>query len=495
MRNALPRSGSGFALALTLVYLLIEFALNARILEMMNGDVTSAELRRVEVFGRSLFAFAVCLTLWRALPTAKRSLVALLLVALTLGPMTYWGQKAFVDHLVSQLDPGQRRDAHLATMLAGFIRSGDVRLVDVPFQANDWRSADGAVFLALLPSLAAFSEDFRREIEVALTQALRNRAERDGLDQAQRTWETIQGIHNELRNKYSDYQRSVVIDQRSASAEQGWSAFQERLDRTGVDPLRASNRERERALRWLRDNDLLVSDHFRLYDREAFYTAWQERAERQGYSTDTARPDAPPRGLSYADFVQHSAVAPQLEELIRGAGLPESTSIEDILKAPVRVDHFRNVRMQAREEGDRLVERALVGDAAYAPGGTHDAEGRDAARFTVIPPIALGFSMAGAFMNLGFLAISAFLALRARAGWKTAGGMALVAVGLLLAPYVRPNTLVETPAYREMVSALRVQANPVLVTVIDWTVRLEPTAYAIGEPILASAKAIAGTEL
>lgn len=492
MTGVARKTASRFALAVTVLYLLLEFALNARILEMMDGNVTVDELEQVEVFGRCLFAFAICLALWRLLPSAKRRFAALIALVAVLGPLAYLGQQSFVEHLVERLGPEQRRNAHFAIVISDFIRDGEVRLSGVPFTGEDWLTADGAVFLALLPSLSAFSEDFQLAIEEGLAQALRNNFERTAIVEAQRSWAAIQGLQETLRDHYSDYSRNVVLDQRRATAEQGWTAFQERLGRIGVVPLRATSREKRLARQWLRNNELRVSDRFQLYDREAFHTAWQERAERYGYAqTEASAAEALPRGLSFEEFLRHPTVASRMEKEVLEAGFPKGSDLAELTATAERASYLQQSRDRAMVGVERSVEDLLRPEIDYARGGPRYAEGESAARFMVVPPIALGFSMAGAFANLASLLISAFLAIRVWAGWRGAAVMAVLTFTLLFAPYLRPNALVRAQPYQEMITSLRAQANPALVTAIDWTVRLEPTAFAIGDSILDSVRVFA----
>lgn len=115
------------AVAVTVAYLLVELAFNARLLDVVGAAVGADELHRIEIYGRMLSSFAVGLLVWQVLLGTRNKMVAtgrasaarLMMVVAIAGAAagTYIGIQEFVESKIDGTSAEFRRTSVFLTLV------------------------------------------------------------------------------------------------------------------------------------------------------------------------------------------------------------------------------------------------------------------------------------------------------------------------------------------------------------------------------------------
>ncbi len=146
---------------LTASYLCFELAFNARLLDVVGGSATTAQLHEIERYGRSLSGIAVALVLlqvlleWRSRSAngSPRG-IAIVFWCLLVGVLTYGLLQLLVDLLVEDSAPELRRAGQNIVLVQRALVSGDVHLDGLIDDPGLFARPEGKAFLALFPLMA-----------------------------------------------------------------------------------------------------------------------------------------------------------------------------------------------------------------------------------------------------------------------------------------------------------------------------------------------------
>lgn len=472
-----------FSIALTLVYLVLEFALNARILDVTSESDSDA-LEGVEFWGRLLFGLACSLIVWKLVSYKALSLRKLLICIVVVGPTAYFGQKQLLDSLVASTTPEFRRQSIHNALAISQVPTGVVSFEQIPLKGRDWNESDGKVFLALFSAFVYSSSDFAASVEKALPSLVAVNV-RNAIGPADHAYVShFSALAKQIASEHEKYIAGGSGNQVAATSEQGWVEYQRRLEAAGVNPLRPTPQQRFAVIRQLRSNSLFLPEGWNLYDRKAFESAWEERARQFGVNGTSPVPKSKssiPPGLSLQEFTFHPEVQRRIrEQLIAKKLHPDSRDIDPAMDLSRFNLHIYEPTV-AEEVRRQLVD--LTAPAAdFADNGRLAALGIDAARKALIPPVAIAFSMFGALLNLFGLifALAGIAAKRSRAlGWALGTSSFATVFGLIL---LSQSRVVVSEPYLLLIASLRAGNTEsfVLSWILDATVRLEPMVYAVG---------------
>lgn len=159
----------------TAMYLLVEFAFNARLLDVVGGMPTDDQLHNIEEYGRRISGFAVALLFWGAIFEANRSKIsgqivwgkALVYVAactFVIVQVVYHAEGRLVDTLVDESSPATRATAVSAVVLQKTLASGQVDMKGLDLETTRLGDPDGKAFLALYAPLTSYLPDLDMKI-------------------------------------------------------------------------------------------------------------------------------------------------------------------------------------------------------------------------------------------------------------------------------------------------------------------------------------------
>jgi glycerophosphoryl diester phosphodiesterase len=412
-------------MGLTLVYLTFELAFNARLLDVVGGEATLDEIHHIEHYGRILSGTAAALFLLQFLlkhdenirmecaekgATSRkefgwpRILTACLLCVFCV----YHGLQAFVDYLVTSRDGDFRRQAVNVSLIQNALLNDRVDLVGIDADNGLYRLPEGKAFLALFPFMATSVEDLEQRMEEAKIQILRRTISeridpKTYFDNYQKAVQTVTTQWQKYRGNIED------TEQVDKEFEKAWKEYEDTLcgrRNCGLQecqctwtpddvPISAWSSVRRQVQRKVH-----VPNDWRPNDQQTFRAAiarqMMEKVAKEGVTIDGQK--FPP-GLSQAEFFQQPVIRRKLNTELH---LPND------VRVPLSVNDtsafLRDLYQPMLQREIRIELEKYTADAAsFETGGANAEMGIKATQATLIPPIALFFSLMGAIGHLGKL--------------------------------------------------------------------------------------------
>lgn len=221
---------------LTAAYLCVELAFNARLLDVVGGAATAAQLHDIERYGRGLSGVAVALVLLQVLlgrrsrsATGSPRGMAILFWCLVAAGLTYGLLQLLVDQLVERSTPELRRTGQNIVLVQRALVSGGVKLDGLDDDPGLFARPEGKAFLALFP-LMAMSVD---RLDDKIRDAKRMLIEREVADRTGGAAGHYQQYAQAVSNTQAQWQRyrrlpragGITIQGRRVLGGLGWGAF------------------------------------------------------------------------------------------------------------------------------------------------------------------------------------------------------------------------------------------------------------------------------
>lgn len=253
-----------FLVAANALYLIYEFAFNARLTDAAAGSLEELSaggiLHALEMEGRTLSGIGLTLIGLRILlhfaaKTPTRVVGAAIICAVCF-PTMFFGQKMVVDQMVNQTTAEQRQDAKLLLLLRQGLSSGTLQLADMPIAPKDMNTAATRSLLSIVGMMTFASDEFIAQIkdqgDVIISHIVDEEARKKLPDAyrfykkfeagAAQNWDFYQAAVLSLRNEENAMQ---------ARSETAWSDLQQELiatwqaSQTGADEALAPARVEE----------------------------------------------------------------------------------------------------------------------------------------------------------------------------------------------------------------------------------------------------------
>ncbi|MEM6902078.1 MAG: hypothetical protein AAF556_02405 [Pseudomonadota bacterium] len=493
---------------LSLLYLVTELAFAAQLLELAGSRINEDQLHRIELVGRSLSGIAIALFIFgwlakRRWPKALKRLLVPVILALTIG-IVWLVQEAIIETAVFEMRGTKQQRAVILVRATDLIREGHIRIAALDLSAEVLKSPTGLSFMAMFPMLALGSETIEAEIEPLLDNAVKRALilDCDGTvetllsipclgkpaDFADQHWPVIA---ERLRAAYDEYdaaRRPILAptaDEIDQAHDEAWRDYRRRLSRRG---LSSNTRHHRRVRSELRRAGLDVPNDWALDDRDGMRPAvisryrqqalerWDEE-QLEGYGEVRL-----PHDLTPSVFFNNMAareriwtewgVAKERVESHPPPAIDPGTSAAD-LQAVV---HGPLLNYIAEFERDSLLrgQTTLANEYWYE-------RARTASRWTVIPPLALAFSVLGALAHVIKVAgyILALLMPRRLA-------IALPTIAVITGSvwvYHEPNPIIDSPAFATLSAATAAQFGRAVSVPIHYTIQAERHLYPVGSAI------------
>ncbi|MBP6819065.1 MAG: hypothetical protein KBC46_07165 [Ferrovibrio sp.] len=473
---------------LTLLYLAFELGFSARLLDVSSGTVSPEMLKDVERIGRSLSGLALALALlplllnradlsWRAKLGG-----ALLLTALCIGGM-FWFQSWLVRELTEELDARDRRNAVFLSLAAVALSNGEMRVARLDLGPEGSGSPSAKAFVAAFPALALTKPDLEQDALNVMRQLLRRRITEACEPGTPGCFGTAADFHDMVWLPL--YLRVVESYARYSDGAQAYHAARrlipERQEAAWREYL-ASRKIRQGSAAERAAIDLAVRNRV---EQEADHAA-------QSIMRDSFGADLPLNLVRFEDFFRHPTIQARMHALLPqpfqalAASLPMLPAVADENEVQSRV--FEPLLQPLIEA---QMEPLLAPLADYEDEGRLGERGREAAERVIVPPVALGFSLAGGLghlFKLGFLLLLIiFPRQQGKPAWHSGlpraalmgSGVAL----LVIVTLAQPNSVVESPAYPVLHRYATERFTAAGATTIEWIIRMQAYAYPCNEAI------------
>lgn len=413
-------------IGLSVVYLTFELAFNARLLDVVGGGATADQVHAIEVYGRSLSGIALGLvvlgTLWKLRSTSTRwafSWGAILLLSAAAAGGVYVVLERVVDYLARDSSPEFRRTSLNIVLLQNALVEGRAELEGLTDTPDLFATPEGKAFLALFPAMAVSVDRLDEKIRQAKLSLIEHKL-RQELGGVRGFHDRYQDGVDEIRRKFADYQRlpteAINVDAEVAKQQdKAWEDFLRDLGKNGFTPSTVPPQYRARVVKKVRAQIPVPSD-WTPNDEPGFRAAVASQTRKRlgrvpgadGVSIG-GRKVAP--GLSWPDFFAHEGVQSELRKKLE---IPAGQRLLPVYGNAAGFDQAV-LRPMVSQRAARELKRYEAPAASFAYGGAYEKDGLDAARATLVPPIALFCSLIGATLHLGKIFFLVFQTARARA--------------------------------------------------------------------------------
>lgn len=480
----------------TLAYLLLECAFNARLLDVAGGQSDSHAIEEVEFWGRTISGLAVALAFcgtvllpwlhWRRAGWRKYWGFSVL-VALPIVAGVLHAEKWLIDTLVQQSTAHERRVAALLSIASHQLRKGEVHIQGIDLSPEVLASPEGKTFVALFSPLVAQLPDAEaiilRELDSLVRQSVSQRmGEPDEVFRSK-----FRQSLDVLAEKYEKYAREVAIPYRQRmmnipkEAESAWQDYVRQLQRSRTTPSAVPERHHDQVRRSVRSHGIPVPDNWHPADKGTFIQVFQikaqkkltERTREALVTMDSLAAKLPLGGISNFDqFLAHPAVQRQWHDALQAPA-------KAVLKNGMEVAYFKQYTFEPWYEHLVAQQKQILlsVSATFGEGGKHEELGRDAMRGVIVPPLALLFSLLGGIVHLcktGFYTAKLFLPGTIRA----AGINGLLLCLLLAAPLFLSNSITGTKVFANVVSRVAA-SSPHTARVLRWIIQGQTYAYPV----------------
>lgn len=431
-----------FLILLSTVYLLFEFAFNARLLDVVGSVPTKEQVHSIEVYGRmlsgiamALFALKILLD-WRAKAQVELGYFAIGMMCLAVVFFVYFAIQYVVNHYVEKTSPEYRRTSQAVALVQTAMVKGDVKLDGLMEDSDLFTRPEGKSFLAIFPVMAMSVEGLNERLGPA-SQELVSRKISAKLGGAQAYFDkAYQPAISEVAKRWRDYSKILPPDVLKARIAEGangaWADYVNDLARRGWSPSRIPSYARKRVVDNVR-KELPVSSGWDPADEASFRSAYERKVRQKVPDGVTVRGQRIAGGLSFESFLGHPAIQAELREKLKiPTGIRIASGFKDSSEF-VRLVYDPMVAQLARDE----IRRFTAPLPTYEPGGVNYEIGMDAARSVIVPPIALGCSLIGALLHVGkiiymLLGMAQLNGRWSRATWAVPSGVLAVVVAVFL---------------------------------------------------------------
>ena len=459
-----------FLIVVTLLYLCFELGFNARLLDVVGGNATPEDVEHIEIYGRSLSGIAAALVVLqlmlrrRAPQGGGPSLFWIGLTCLVTAVVVFVGIKMLVDGLVASRDAEFRRTAYNSVLLQRSLVGGRLALDGLVDDPAIFAQPEGKAFLALFPFLAVSVERLDDRIKGVKDQLIEAAIRHEGKG-GQGYYD---GYVKVMKGTYENWQKYARIPTASDEGllreqDKAWNEYLRSLSRQGWTPSTVPANRRGVVVAKVRKSAPVPPDWDpadELTFREAVEQRYRKAMSGSARAVTVGGERIAP-GLDYPAFVARPGVQKELRGKL---GLPGGVQVAVSYASPREFN-----RLYEQWVGNQVRQRRGTYDAPasrFARGASLGEEGAQAARATIVPPVALLFSLLGAighFSKLLYLIATLFLLLRAganghlgrRAAWSAVGVLLLAFAGVWGGLSVADNRITRSELFQQMLAWAR----------------------------------------
>ena len=496
-------------LLLTSVYLVFELGFNARLLDVVGANASHDEVENIENYGRYISGVATTLVFWNfqiknalsAQASAIKVLISLLLSATLSVVGMYYFQKILVDFLTDHTAADTRARAALLVPISHLIKSNDFKLAQLDLKPEAFESPEGKTFIATFALQAlAVPKLFDKVAPQAdgvfrMTVVQRRGQETESYAEFQKSASALKtkyvSDYSVGNRAYNDALNNIPIQQRDS-----WTDYKNSLTYRGayggvkrIEPNRVPAGKWAEVRHSVRSKGIEVSNDWRPDDQVSFYRAIDRKVRSQARNEfEQKSKNSLGSGvglepnLTFDQWVNSAAIQQQWRETLR---VPAKTRL--------------NPSMTLADYSARVYEPAVVADvlqiknerlapvAQYADGRKFENVGKDNARALIVPPIALTFSLIGAFLHIlkcCLFVAKLFVSFSLTMFWGVFFGyLALV----LVIPFAFPNQVTQQPLITTLARHTETALGPFfgggLNNASHWVMLMQKYFYVVNENV------------
>lgn len=472
-------------------YLVFELAFNARLLDLSGGMPTDDDLRGIEIFGRTISGIGLGLFVWGFTQHAmrKRWLSAVVCIAVCI-PVAFAAQGWIVNRLVSGVSPAKRQLATYLLLVSRATLMHAVTIDGLNLSGKDFDTPAGKTFVALFPMTGYASDATLTKLKQVLPALVHGMATSE-MGEPEKVFNDVYvPFTNQWRRIYNEKylpasEAASMADGGDAGVGRAWDIYLKEFDAKNINASSAPEFVRSEVIERLQKKGIPVENDWRLNDYEGFAAALRQKSTESGGRFRKNVSDALgfdsdlPPGLSWDRFSVHPDILrkakAELQSRIPNTEIGEGFGLNLSLADFKQNFYKRNVEKATAEQLAKLSGES----DKFSSGGDASDIADKAMKAVIVPPVALGFSLAFGFLNALNL-----LAKVTRLPGRTMLAAKAVATALLICvPLVMGNTVSDSPIFASLSRNVAENYGKAPALGLRWLVNSEPMFYPVSNTV------------
>lgn len=490
----------------TLVYLLLEFAFSAWLLDVMAADSSPRDIEMAERRGRVISGFAVALLFWPVIfaRTQKWWVTAFTLVGVSIVVMVgvYHGERKLVDSLVERSSEQSRAAAVTGSLLRQGLATGSVgdKMLDGLWADDKSQSTAGKAFVGVVAYMASQSSSAQRQTMAIAPEVIKGVIEQKsgGLEaEYGRFVESQDTIRRRYKYRYlADLEAYAQrLEGTRKSADRAWEHYLDKLEvknpkwgRARIGKARGGELVpgfvAPSVRRAVREEGIPVTDSWSTGDKATFVRLHEEQQRSRLKAGLEKALDGLPTNASLETFAAHRSVQSLWRDSLK---YPQGNT--PLTLAPISQDEFSKRYYQpllvtrTRDQLKNYENQA----GSYGDGRKQEEKGKLAYEAMIAPVFALTLSLIGALVHLGKTGL---LMTQVVSGWRFRSGLVKglsVFAGVLLITVVASFTLstpiTSHPTYQAWTQSEKSSqvsiGDRVVIFGLDAMIKMQSVAYPV----------------
>lgn len=486
-----------FITVITLLYLIVELAFNARLLDVVGGMPTADEVSSIEKAGRFISGTALAIAVWglRVLPhsakrgwTITRTCIWLFVSGAACILFAYFAEQCLINRIVDSSSARERYVAVNVKMLSQAFVTNNVEIDKVSLTREQFASPEGKSFLALFPFFAFTIDGVDQKISTKKAVLIRNMVS-DKMGSLHVTYNRYVDSNVEIKKLYNNEylkgteQYLAVLRSIPDRQRQAWNNYELDLRQKRLTPGNVPRMYWGRVRDGVQSTGVNVPYSWNPGDRQTFCLAVADKITKQAdgrYNEEMSkRLGGSGRVKPNLPFIEF-ALSPTVQEQWRKslhfpAGVPLRPDISNPATFSKEV-YEPILGVLSREQ----IKKYDAPVAEFGNGMRLAQFGKEGMRAIVVPPIALFFSIVGALVHI--FKLGSFLIFlitsRPKLGKR-------VMAGAVLAIFVYVGTAQNVVVVQPLYPVLHRQAAEHFCTPVAlmarWVIQAQPFAYPVNE--------------
>ena len=494
---------------LSVGYLIIELAFSARLLDAVWGAENVADIEDIEKVGRILSGIALWLALlgtWGARKYGHSSFQFFLFFFIS-GFISIYSMYTLQEHIVKSLvndsSAKERLDSVYINLLANGLKNETIKLEGISLK--DAEEGSAKAFIGIFPFLGRNINNIDAKVSDRILEIVKQNVEiRIGQPQVfynqqyVPTLKAFKSLYNNYADLTNDHYKELEEFNLSKYKKEKWNEYvREVKQKTKKYPWQIRFYWQKKRIQ----KDMIAKfpdlpKNWKIDNSKAFYKAidkqfkknaqknaqkkvrvlfdkFYDKMLRQGTSVSSNRVDSKPGiGLTWKAFQNTPYIKKLFQSVFRQYQMERYLSLNMSYQTFFKKFYSQEVNFQAK----KIMNRIKSSEVEYEKDGKHYAIGIDSYKLTIIPIIALFFSLIGAIFHILKLQLMISMIFISSSSIKTIM-TACIACGLFLYPYMKPNKIVNSNLYYFMDN--RMHENDSFYTPIatEFIIRLEGAYY------------------
>ncbi len=497
-------------LAITIVYLLIEASFNAALLNVASDSVSIETIESIEHWGRMISGFALALAICGTfiIPHLYKKNVSIFnyiffcsSVSCVIIALVYIGQEKLIEHLVQKSTAEERKVAALVSIASGQLKDGILTVQGLDLSDESKKSPSSKTFIATFTSMISFLPHAQKIIEDNLDALIRlhitkhiGSADEMYYGSYSKFIEEVEEAFKEYGKAIHNFKNDVPLDTLIIATEQ-WIEYLKSLKKIVKKLNQIKSYQHERIRKEVKKSGLNVPDNWDPRDSKTFmevcrsqYYYEAEAKLQEGLSQAISQKLAVNKNNNNYSSDRVPLNINTFEKFIAYDKVQKAWRISFNVSQNIELKLFKTLQefnekiyIPMFNEFTIKQRQILLSDTKdFADGEENEIIGKNAIEGSIVPPIALAFSLFGVIIHL---CKTSFYSFRLFCKTPLAVGINIIFfVALMALPFYITTPTTSTEIYKKIESEIEKDSRFLSFT-YKWVLHSQSIIYPVGEII------------